>query len=288
MDDLKLRSKLIRMAAAKPELRRDILAAITAAAMPESEFWKIVADLGWGTRSTDYNAIKKKLLRNLSPNQAAAFRTTYEMLRGRLYKAITKWEEEGDEFFSTGQARNPRSIGLGDDSFGDLLAHIIGLGKREFEAVLRKPQLAKDRAMRGDYKESFAYVIPYTSDYAMLDVSHYQQRGEKIAELVEWLSLRPEPPRSIRWAFETLSNGFAALQSYHPHKFSESGDELIMAAKAVQDWWDDLRKAWGRDDEKAIAREALVAAMPDHLMDIGHLYWAVRNLVTDMRDFLLD
>lgn len=279
-----LRSNLIRTAYLNPALRPRLIQALTSTAMPEAEFWKIVDDLGWGTKTTDYKGLKKHLLRNLSPNQAAAMQTTFAQLRGKLYRTLTEWEEEGDTWLETGKHGNPRSFGLGDDSFGDLIAHIIGMGKQEFFAVLKNPQKALDRARKDAYKESFSYALPHTSDYAMLDVSKYEKEWKRIHELAEWLLMRPEIPRAMVRPLQVLTEGTDTLRRKGAHGFVEMEPALVGAAKLVQDWWDKFSRDWQAEE----SREAMYAAMPDSLMQPGHIYWGVKNTLTDMRDFLLD
>jgi len=45
-----------------------------------------------------------------------------------------------------------------DDSFGDLVSHIIGMGKNEFDAVMLDPSKARIRALSHDYEEGFCYL----------------------------------------------------------------------------------------------------------------------------------
>jgi|GEM_PF-2454565 len=292
------RKNLIRVAYTNPELRGSLLQVIASGAMPEPEFWEIVDGLGWGTKTTDYKALKKHLLRNLSPNQADGMRTTFSQMSGKLYRVLTKWEEAGDTgdgaggirtpavsfrtWLETGKRGNPREFGLGDDSFGDLLAHIIGMGKREYEAVLKNPQRALDRARSDGYKESFAYALPYTADYALLDVSTAQKGWEKIHSLAEWLLMRPEIPRALVRPLQVLTEGTHTFNRKGVHAFLENGDELENAAKLIQSWWDKFARDWTATE----TREILVKAMPDALMHPGHIYWAVKNQISDMRDFL--
>jgi hypothetical protein len=240
--------------------------------MPEPEFWKLVDDLGWGTKTTDYKALKKRLVRNMSPNQAAAFSTTLATLRGKLYKVVEQWEDEHDS-----------QIGLGDDGFGDLLHHIIGLGKREYYAALRNPALAHARALKNDFTESFSYATPYTSDYRLLDVGEYRQRGEKVVEVAGWLAQRPES-REVQKALRVLVDGFDVLGRRGAHEFIAQEEALVGAAKIVEDWWEKMLRdlGWSRSGD------ALVSEMPAKLMEVSHLYHTVKNIITDMKDYLLD
>lgn len=155
-----LRSSLIRLAHETPAIRKQVLQVLAASAMSESDFWRIVGGIGWGTKTTDYKAISKHLKETLTPEEVDGLRTTLAKVEGHLYKVITDWEEDTE-----------KSCELGDDRFNDLIAHIVGLGKQEYDAVLRDPQKAYDRAharSRGNFagfKESFNYAIPYSSDF---------------------------------------------------------------------------------------------------------------------------
>lgn len=129
--------------------------------MSESQFWKIVDGLGWGTRTTDYDAIKQLLMQRLSAQQSEEMRTTFARLREQLRGAMT----------DRAAGMSIDMWNLGDDSFDDLISHIIGLGQREYERVLRDPQRAMPRARlgahgpRSGFTESFSYVIPWEEDY---------------------------------------------------------------------------------------------------------------------------
>lgn len=288
MSDLTLRDNLIRVAyAAGPDVRPRLLQALTSAAMPEPEFWKIVDSIGWGTKTTDYKAVKRDLLRNQSPNQLASFRTTLEVLRGRLYKALTKWEEDEERAWLPGGGRSPktREIGLGDDGFSDFLHHIIGLGKREYEANLKNPELAQKRARAYDFVESFAYGIPYAGDYKLLDSEHYRQRGKDILEMVEWLYSRPEA-KDVKDAVGVLYKGLEGMvHQYKTRDFVAQEFAIIGAAKAVQTWWDKQGRGYGPDAAKWAK---FTESMPPKVTYPGHIFGAVQNLVHDTKDFLLD
>jgi len=127
---------------------------LAAAPMPEAEFWQLVDKLGW-RKGADSKAIKKQVMKLLPTyEECESARAAMRKLEGQLYGVITKYEKANDV-----------SAGLGDDSFGDLIAHIIGLGKGEFEASVKDPRRAIERGKKGDYTESFAYCFPYEDDY---------------------------------------------------------------------------------------------------------------------------
>lgn len=128
------------------------------ARLTTTNFWAIVQSLGWG-RSYDYKAMKADLISRLDEQQAKEFRGHFSRLKDALKKKLNDWEQDTGE-----------DLGVGDDGFDDLTSHIIGLGKREYDAVMRDPAKGAARASArygspDGYKESFAYAIPYESDY---------------------------------------------------------------------------------------------------------------------------
>ena len=141
------------------------------AAMSETEFWRLIEPYGWGTKTTNSDAIEKNLMGIITPDEADALQETFSKLKGELSRAITRYEKQNDV-----------SVGLGDDGFGDLLAHIVGMGRKEYEATLRDPQLAIDRAKANKFKESFAYALPSKRDYENLNVGKYVTWAKKQAD----------------------------------------------------------------------------------------------------------
>lgn len=125
------------------------------ARMSPANFWAAVDQAGWG-RHKDYNKVKAFFLERFSEKEADEFRAQFSDLKNKLARELDAWAKDEDG----------KDWGMGDDSWGDFLAHIIGLGKREYDAVMRDPQKAYDRAQRNDYRESFAYGIPWKDDYA--------------------------------------------------------------------------------------------------------------------------
>lgn len=132
--------------------------------MKETEFWAIVDQVDWATLSQgpkDCEIGKGRMLQLLpSLEKLEEFREHYDKKSTGLYILLDTWESDvefGDR---------SREFGLGDDSFDDLIAHIIGLGQNEYAAVSLQPELALQRARKHQYVESFAYCIPNSSDYA--------------------------------------------------------------------------------------------------------------------------
>ena len=124
------------------------------ARMSTSNFWTAVDQAGW-SRDHNYKRIKELFLERFTQREADAFRATFQDLQHTLGDTLSQWAEDNDKEF-----------GLGDDSWGDFLAHIIGMGKHEYDVVMRDPDRGYERAVNGSYKESFSYGIPYKDDYA--------------------------------------------------------------------------------------------------------------------------
>jgi len=132
--------------------------------MTEDRFWEIVSKVGWGTEHTDYYRGKKILMEYLPDvGTMEEFRVHMGSTHNELYDVIDKWAKANDVHVG------------GDDSFGDLINHIIGMGRAETARVLKNPNLAGDRAnasygSNAGYKESFSYCIPYDDDYLPQEV----------------------------------------------------------------------------------------------------------------------
>jgi len=115
------------------------------------EFWEEVEKIGWGTKTTDYLAIERGLVKAWSRGKAARMRSVFLEVTDSLYKAC--------------------GTPAGNDAseFATVLAHVIGLGREEFNLAIKFPVAVQRRASIGDFTESFAFCIPYDHAYAYLD-----------------------------------------------------------------------------------------------------------------------
>jgi len=130
--------------------------------MTNKRFWAIVEQIGWGTKTIDYEAIKAELLEVLSVTEAKEMQNKLHEKEEMIRNSLESWEED------TG-----RNIGLGNDNIMDICAHIVGLGKREWEAAIKNPKIIRDRARANDFEESFSYAIPYDEDFDARLTSYY-------------------------------------------------------------------------------------------------------------------
>lgn len=114
----------------------------------EDHFWKLVKLANWP--KDGYEKAKIRYLKTLSKYQCSDFRAFVNVAFNALDNSLSTQVDE---------------ISCGDDSYSDLLHHIIGLGKEEFYRNLKNRNLVQKRADDSDYKESFSYAIPYDHDY---------------------------------------------------------------------------------------------------------------------------
>ncbi|MFO0556032.1 MAG: DUF4240 domain-containing protein [Polyangiaceae bacterium] len=126
--------------------RRDAYARAHRPPMKEEAFWQVVAALEWA-RDNSVERAGRVLADRLDLEEALSFAATRMELLGRLSARIEAWEE------ATGGR-----VEAGDDRLRDLVNHVIGVGRDEYERTLAEPHLAAERALRRDFKESFAYV----------------------------------------------------------------------------------------------------------------------------------
>ena len=192
-------------------------------AFSEANFWAFVDSTGWGRRTTDYNAIKENLMSRLSPQQAKKMRGILDKKTGELRRAISQWERSNDD------------LPVSDDSYSDLLAHIVGMGRREFANNLRNPELAYERATKGDYEESFSYALPYESDYRKNKNLQEPQRGDLFQEgdRVYLSSLPPQLEKGFR--NEAKRMGMAAQKALKAYNAFEAAlSEAGQAERSLQ------------------------------------------------------
>ena len=163
MSNAKIIAKLVE--AGHEDLADELIKVATAARvtpMGAAKFWAIVKSIGWGTKTTDNQKIKKKLLHDLDAQEGPSFYEAYDQAKNKLDQKIDKFVE------------------LGGDSYGDLLSHIVGLGKKEYDAVMKNPKLAGERAARRDFKESFDYAVPFPAEFEHKDIGTFIRKAEHI------------------------------------------------------------------------------------------------------------
>jgi len=117
--------------------------------MTNERFWELVEMANW---PCDYEKMRIRYLKLMSKEEGKQFRYILDKHYGELDVFCCEKDPDND-------------LGVGDDGYGDLLYHIIGLGKAEYDKCLKSFALIKELAHSGKYKESFKYCIPYDDDY---------------------------------------------------------------------------------------------------------------------------
>jgi hypothetical protein len=137
--------------------------------MTNVRFWELVELAEWG-KDHDYKRIERLYLRTMTLIESEEFREIFNAKRSAL-----------DDFIGD---RNP--AGGGDDSHGDLMAHIIGLGQAEYVMSLSDYAVILKRGQARDFEESFSYGIPYKESYVKLNNLDYLiVSGTKLKEEVK-------------------------------------------------------------------------------------------------------
>ena len=114
-------------------------------------FWGIVDMVNYKS-DNDYQRIKD-LLKDL--NAFAGVSSEKILLLAKVLNFKTKAIDKkwGDDIYN-----------VGDDSWSDLRCDIVSRGKEFYNKALMDFDLVQRMANEDDYKESFSYAIPYTSD----------------------------------------------------------------------------------------------------------------------------
>lgn len=115
--------------------------------------WEVISELGWGTKTTDYEKVQAYLFSTYNRRTVANLRSFVSVKQDELIMAVEKWEEKNREL----------KIGS-DDGFSDVTAHVVGMGQAEFEKVKANPILLEERYHKpynspDGYRESFLYCF---------------------------------------------------------------------------------------------------------------------------------
>lgn len=250
----------------------------------DNEFWTEVAHMGWGTKTTDYNVVKKGLFSRWTPEFANSFCDILSSKVGQLMSKIERWEKLED-----------KNCGCSDDGFSDLTHHIVGLGKHIYDATMADPELALKRSHAREYTESFSYCIPhggdpnskptpYDDDYDPDELEAIRERHR----LGDWYDLSPNKYK--RWAQKNLDEYRAALA--HPmSKFIQS--DLSICLPPLKSLAED-----GNIDAFVAAKDDVLGAIErieqwrresrEASTEFSGLvnYWGMKNLCSDVERWM--
>ena len=122
----------------------------TAARIQVNRAWEIIGEIGWGVKTVDYKHLRK-IMDTVYKSENDALQSFVKEKREQLVKRLNEYAER------VGSKRT--YYGVSDDSFWDLTAHIVGLGRAKYNEVFAKPKIAKQMAADKAYKENFQYIF---------------------------------------------------------------------------------------------------------------------------------
>ena len=139
----------------------------------EGKMWNMIGACGWVESGHDYEGITKLLITRYNDNDIKELDDFVAARFNELYVRIEKHEDH------TGQRCGEYG---GDDSFGDMIHHVIGMGKVAFDTIMKDPT----RLSEIDYVESFSYGIPHDPAYERKTYTlgfHQEQAANCMTEL---------------------------------------------------------------------------------------------------------
>lgn len=119
----------------------------------EEYFWEVIAKMDY-VSDFDYKRIRNTFKDEITKEFNDQYNKIYSQLENRIDEML---ENEGLSGYED-------LINLGDDSFGDMIAHIIGLGKDEYEKCMLNIHEVSAHAQgkfgtKEGYSESFEYIL---------------------------------------------------------------------------------------------------------------------------------
>lgn len=149
----------------------------------ENLMWAIIEQINWAERSQErrgYENGKLFLMENHTPATCEAL--SKFVAEKRVELSIRVDEYENDNGVRCGDYG-------GDDSYGDMLHHVIGLGQKAYGMITADPTLLN----RIKYVESFSYCLPYSDDWEMLDANKHEDRARAAVNVLHEILMNNKP-----------------------------------------------------------------------------------------------
>jgi len=202
--------------------------------------WKYIEEINWALLSKKkrgYEEGKRYMLENFTAKRGNEISEFIAKRFKELYKRIEKYEQANDTHCG--------DYG-GDDSFGDMIHHVIGLGEAKFNEIMEDP--SKLNGM--DFVESFGYCMPYEEDYKMLSEDYHVERAKQAVVELARIATENAPSGQDVMVIKELMDRFlliiagdvhAAMEDYdHENDYSrlyqfEANDCMAQFANYISD-----------------------------------------------------
>ena len=147
----------------------------------EGKMWNLIGALGWVESNHNYEAIENLLLQQ-DDDTIHSFRDFVNERLGDLYERVDNYEAETD---------NRCGNYGGDDSYGDMLSHVVGMGKLAFDTIMADPT----RLDEIKFVENFNYAIPHDTEYAREEhtLGFHQTQAAECMKHLERITLENNP-----------------------------------------------------------------------------------------------
>ena len=99
-------------------------------------YWSIIEDMNWleySQKHHGYSDMKVNFMRSYGADMAVKVRDFVSKKQRELMRMLDNLPDMNEVTGFCG----------GDDSFGDMTAHVVGLGEEYYNAVMEKPKLLK-------------------------------------------------------------------------------------------------------------------------------------------------
>ena len=164
-----------------------------------NQCWKMIATAGWVESGHDYGSVERHLITTYSRTQLIMLGTfvseRWSELSNRLDRCMSRYGNYG-----------------GDDSYGDMINHVIGMGKLSFETYMEYPERLNDL----DFVESFSYGVPnkHSLDEVIeqYDPAYHRDNAQKALQELYRIKTQNSPDDKEMEVICELQNRFLSMQ----------------------------------------------------------------------------
>lgn len=173
--------------------------------------WAIIEGMNWAGRCNEsriYDTMKIEFMRRYREETAKNVQDFVTARYSELYKEYNKFSETGSTAGHFG----------GDDSFSDMMHHVIGMGEKTFKSVMKD----MNKLNKIKFVESFSYALPYSDDYKHTNDDFHVERAKlcikELANVVNEESCGADKVRVIK---ELFSRFMSIIESNYIDAFAD-------------------------------------------------------------------